>query len=94
MSRVKRFAGPLVRTAKVKLLKGVVLGAGQVGAAGEIYEIPRHLATQLISSELAEITTEGDPLEHDETPAEEKAGYSTTTVESPTRRDPKPTRRG
>jgi len=94
MVRVKRMTGPPVRTAKVKLLKGVVLGPGQLGRAGEIYELPKYLATQLISSGQAELTTEGDPLQHDETPAEEKDGYSTVTVEKPTSRDPKPTRRG
>lgn len=94
MARVKRVAGPLVRTVKVKLLKGVVLGAGQVGRVGEIYELPKYLATQLIGAAQAEITTDGDPLQHDETPAEEKDGYSTATLESPTKRDPKPTRRG
>jgi len=32
----------------------------------------------------------GDPLEHDETPAEEKGkAYSTATLEAPTTRDPK-----
>ena len=94
MARVKRMAGPPVRTAKVKLLRGVVLGAGQVGRAGEIYELPKYLATQLISSGQAELTTEGDPLQHDETPAEEKDAFPTVTVEKPTSRDPKPTRRG
>jgi hypothetical protein len=94
MAKVKKIAGPLVRTVKVKLLKGVVLGGGVVGRIGEIYELPRHLGTQLIFSGQAEITTEGDQLQHDETPEEEKKGYSAATLESPTARDPKPTRRG
>jgi hypothetical protein len=94
MAKVKKLGVPPVRTMKVKLLKGVVLGAGQVGRAGEIYEVPKHLATQLVASGLAQITTEGDPLQHDETPAEEKDGYVMVTMERPTSRDPKPTKRG
>lgn len=94
IKRVGRVVPPAVRTAKVKLLKGVVLAPETRGKAGDIFEIPRHLATQLISSGVAEETEEGDPVQHDETPAEEKDGYSTVTVERPTSRDPKPAKRG
>jgi hypothetical protein len=83
-----------VRTAKIKLLKGVVLGPEQRGKKGEIFEVPRHFATELVSFGMAEETEDGDPLEHDETPAEEKDGYSTVTIEKPTVRDPKPSKRG
>ena len=83
-----------VRTEKIKLLKGVVMGT-EDGQAGEIYEVPKHLATELVSHGFAELTDEGDPLEHDETPAGEKGvPYATTTVEAPTSRDPKPAKRG
>jgi hypothetical protein len=94
--RVKRIAEPApVRTEKVKLLKGVVMGPGEDGEPGDIYELPEHIATQLISHGQAELTDEGDPLEHDETPREEKGQpYSTATIEAPTTRDPKPSRRG
>lgn len=95
MAKIRKLAAQAaVRTAKVKLLAGVVLGPGQRGNKGEIYEIPRHMASELISTGMAVETTEGDPLQHDETPAEEKNGYSTVTVEKPTSRDPKPTKRG
>jgi hypothetical protein len=95
MSRVKKLVGPLVRTEKVKLLKGVVMGPGDDGKPGDIYEVPKYLATQLISHGQAELTDEGDPLEHDETPANEKGVlYQTATIEAPTTRDPKPARRG
>jgi len=93
--KVKKMNGPPVRTEKVMLLKGVILGPGQRGKAGEIYEVPKYLATQLVSAGQAEITTEGDPAEHDETPGDEKGKpYSTATIEVPTSRDPKPARRG
>jgi hypothetical protein len=97
MANVKRLVGPLavIRTEKVKLLKGVVMGPGEDGRAGDIYELPKYLATQLIAHGQAELTDEGDPLEHDETPAAEKGvPYSTVTIESPTTRDPKPAKRG
>jgi hypothetical protein len=93
--KVKKMKGPPVRTEKVMLLKGVILGPGQRGKAGEVYEVPKYLATQLVSSGQAEITDGGDPVEHDETSAEEKGKpYSTATIEAPTTRDPKPARRG
>jgi hypothetical protein len=96
MARVKKIGErPPVRTEKVKLLKGVVMGPGEDGAPGDIYELPKHIATQLISHGQAELTDEGDSLEHDETPAEEKGQpYSTATLEAPTTRDPKPAKRG
>jgi hypothetical protein len=96
MTRVKRIAEAApVRTEKVKLLKHVVMGPGEDGEPGDIYELPKHIATQLISHEQAELTDEGDPLEHDETPAGEKGvPYQTATIEAPTTRDPKPARRG
>lgn len=95
MARVKTMVASAVpvRTTKVKLLKGVVLGPGQLGKVGEIYEIPRHIATQLISSGMAEETDEGDPVQHDETPADEKESFG-VAIEKPTSRDPKPARRG
>jgi hypothetical protein len=94
MATVKKLKGPPVRTEKVLLLKGVILGPGQKGKAGEIYEVPKYLATQLVSSGQAELTDDGDPLAHDETPAEDKGKFGVATVEAPTSRDPKPLRRG
>lgn len=100
MARViKRVAGPLVRTAKVKLIKGVILGAGVIGKPGEIYELPKYLASEIVSYGLAAYTDEGDPLEHDETPAGVPRGvpgdeHASVTVEQPTNRDPKPKKRG
>jgi hypothetical protein len=94
--RVKRIGDrPVVRTKKVKLLKGVVMAPGEDGVPGEIYELPHHIATQLIAHGQAEYTEEGDPLEFDETPQSEKTDtFRTTTIEAPTSRDPKPARRG
>jgi hypothetical protein len=94
----KKLAGPLVRTVKVRILKGVTLGPGEDGEPGDIYELPKHLATELVHNRQAEYTDEGDPLKHDETPAGEPKGvpgdeYKTTTVEAPTSRDPKPKKR-
>ena len=80
-----------VHTAKIMLLKGVVMGPGDIGKAGDIYELPTHLATQLISNGQAKYTDAGDPSEHDDPGAEaHEAGYPTVTVEAPTTRDPKP----
>lgn len=93
MAKIKKLAGPPVRTVKIKILRSVVLGPGDIGHVGEIYELPRYLATPLVSQGLAEYTDEGDPLEHDETPAE-KEQFPTTTVEKATSRDPKPQKRG
>src|SRR5690349_9433988 len=96
MARVKKISPVApVRTEKVKLLKHVVMDVGDDGVPGDIYEVPKHIATQLISHGQAELTDEGEPSEHDETPAEEKGQtYQTTTIEAPTSRDPKPERRG
>lgn len=94
---VKRISAPPapVHTAKVKFLKGVVLGPGQKAAPGEIYELPKHFATQLVTHGQAEYTDEGAPSEHDDAGADaHQAGYSTTTVEVPTNRDPKPKKKG
>jgi hypothetical protein len=96
MAKLKRIGPvPIVRTEKVKVLKDVVMGPGEIGRKGDIYEVPKHIATQLIAHGQAELTDEGDPLEHDETPAEEKGvAYQTATIEAPTSRDPKPAKRG
>ena len=94
MAKVKKLGGPPVRTMKVKLLKGVVLGPNQVGKAGEIYELARSKATELIFTGMAEETDEGDPLQHDETPQGEKDSSGVATLEKPHPRDPKPTKRG
>lgn len=96
MARVKRIGEqPIVRTKKVKLLKGVVMAPGEDGEAGDIYELPHHIATQLIAHGQAEYTDEGDRLEFDETPdAEKESTFRTTTLEAPTSRDPKPSKRG
>jgi hypothetical protein len=92
---VKRINQPAVKTAKVKLLQGVVLGPGETGERGDIYEMPKHLASQLVGSGQAEYTDEGDPSEHDDAgAATHREGYSTVTVEPPSERDPKPKRRG
>jgi len=91
---VKQINQPLVKTAKVLLLKGVVLAPGQVGRAGEIYELPKHMATQLVANRQAEYTDAGAPSEHDDAGAvAHKDGYDTVTVEAPTERDPKPKRK-
>jgi hypothetical protein len=69
MAKVKRIGTPApVRTEKVRLLKHVVMGPGDDAEVGDIYEVPKHIATQLIAHGHAELTDEGDPLEHDETP--------------------------
>ncbi len=94
MTKVKRLPGPPVRTTKLKLLKGVSLGHGQDGEEGEIYELPKYFATELVSLKLAEYTDEGDPLQHDETPPGDKDAIPTATIERPTSRDPKPQKRG
>lgn len=93
---VKTIKGPApAKTAKVKFLKGVILGPGQVAEKGDIYELPKHLATQLVSSGQAVYTDEGDPSEHDDAGADaHEAGYSTVTMEAPTNRDPKPKKKG
>jgi hypothetical protein len=94
MVQVKRVGQPKVRTAKVKLLKGVVLGPGEVGQPGDIYELPKHVATQLVATKQAEYTDEGDPSEGDDPGAQaHKDGYSTVTVEEATNRDPRPRKR-
>jgi len=95
MAKVKKMAGgPPVRTVKLKFFKGVVLDFGCVAEAGDIYEVPKHMATEMVSLGLAEYTDEGDPLQHDETPAAEKEAFPTVTIEKPTSRDPKPAKRG
>lgn len=95
MAQVKKIGQPAVRTAKVKLLKGVVLGPGEIGYPGEIYEVPKHLATQLVFCEQAAYTDEGDPSDGADAGAQaHRDGYKTATVESATNRDPKPTRKG
>ena len=95
MAKGKRLPAGPVRTAKVKLLKGVVLSAGLDGVPGEIYEVPKHFASQLVANGQAEYTDEGDPSQGDDPGAEShKAGYETTTIEKPTARDPKPQKRG
>lgn len=94
--KVKKLAQPApAKTAKVKFLKSVCLGGGQDAYPGEIYELPKHVATELVSNRLAQYTDEGDPSEHDDAGAEaHQAGYSTVTVEPPTTRDPRPKRKG
>jgi hypothetical protein len=95
--RVKRVNdGPPVHTVKVKLLKGVILGPGEDGAPGDIYELPRYKATELISHGQAVQTYEGDPLVHNEVIAEAKDpdAVRTVTLEAPTARDPRPAKRG
>lgn len=91
---IKRINQPPVRTAKVKLLRGVVLGPGVIGAPGEIYEVPKYLATQLVHSGQAEYTDEGDPSDGADAGAQtHRDGYSTVAMEAPTERDPKPRRK-
>lgn len=95
MAQIKKIGQAPVRTAKVKLLKGVVLGPGEIGAPGEIYELPKHIATQLVHSGQGEYTDEGDPSEGADPGAKaHRDGYSTVTMEAPAARDPKPVRRG
>lgn len=96
MTQVKRLTKPApVRTAKVKFLKSVCLGGGQDAYPGEIYELPKYLASELVSNRQAEYTDEGDPSEHDDPGAAvHQEGYSTVTMEQPTNRDPKPKKKG
>jgi hypothetical protein len=94
--QVKRLvAAPPARTAKVKFLKAVTLGPDQDAYKGEIYELPKYMATQFVNSGQAEYTDEGDPSEHDDPgAATHQAGYQTVTLEQPTNRDPKPKKKG
>jgi hypothetical protein len=94
--RVKRVAeGPPVHTVKVKLLKGVILGPNEDGEPGDIYELPRYKATELISHGQAIETDEGDELVHNEvTEISNPDVIRTLTVEAPTARDPRPAKRG
>jgi hypothetical protein len=95
--RVKQVSsGPRVRTMKVKLLKGVVMGHGDDGESGDIYELPRHKAIELINHGQAVETDEGDELKYDEAPAgvKDPETIRQVTIESPTSRDPKPEKRG
>jgi hypothetical protein len=95
--RVKRVHdGPPVHTVKVKILKGVILGPDTDAEPGDIYELPRYKATELISHGQAEETNEGDPLVHNEVIAEAKdpEAVRTVTLEAPTARDPRPAKRG
>ena len=95
MNQVHRIVQPPTHVAKVMLLRGVVLGPGQIGSPGEIYELPKHLATQLVTTGQAEYTDAGDPAEgYDPGADAHRAGYSTVTVEGATDRDPKPKRKG
>lgn len=96
MTIVKQIRPPAApRTAKVKLLKGVCMGPGQDGAPGEIYEIPKHVATMLVSNGQAEYTDEGDDSDGNDAGAASHAqGYETVTVESPSNRDPRPKKKG
>ncbi len=94
MAKVKKIVGPPVKTTKVKLLKNVILGAGQDGYKGEIYELPLHQALELIGSGKAIETDEGDPAQFDERTPAEKETFGTVTLDKPTTRDPKPAKRG
>ena len=38
---------------KIKLLKGILLGAGRTGAPGEIHQVNRELAAELVGNHLA-----------------------------------------
>jgi hypothetical protein len=92
---VKRVSRPTIKTAKVKLLKGVILGPGQRGREGEIYEVPKHQASQLVNFGQAEYTDEGEASEHDDAGAKtHREGFNTVTLEQPENRDPKPKRKG
>jgi hypothetical protein len=84
-----------VHTAKVKILKGVVIGPGCDAEPGEIFEVPKHIASQFVSTGQAEYTDEGQPSEHDDPgAAAHQAGYSTVTMEQSTNRDPRPKKKG
>ncbi len=94
MTQIKKLGQPPVRTAKIKLLKGVVLGPGEMGKEGDIYEIPKYKATELVSHGLAEYTDEGTASENEDPgAAAHREGYSTATIEAATDRDPKPKKR-
>lgn len=96
MTQVKKINAPApIRTAKVKFVKPVTLGLEQDAFVGDIYELPKHMATQFVNSGFAQYTDEGDPSEHDDLgAAAHNEGYSTVTVEQPTNRDPKPKKKG
>jgi len=95
---------PAVRTAKVKILKGVVIGPGCDAEPGEIFEVPKHIASQFVSNGQAEYTDEGEASEHDDQGAAmHREGYQVATpggstklatLEPATDRDPKPKKKG
>lgn len=93
VKRIVPKSGP-VRTAKIKLLKGVCIAGGEDGIAGDIYEVPKHQATELVSHNLAAYTDEGEASEGEDAGAEAHGqGYETATIE-PTNRDFKPKKKG
>ena len=82
---------PPAKTAKVKFKKAIVLGHGEVAHVDDIYELPKHKATEFVNNGQAEYTDEGDESEGDDAGAAKHGeGYSTVTVEQPTKRDPRP----
>jgi hypothetical protein len=96
MQQIRKMAPPPpVRTAKVKFLKAVTLGQNQDAMPGDIFELPKYMATEFVSSGFAEYTDEGDRSEHDDPGADaHRESYQTATLEPPTSRDPKPKKKG
>ncbi len=72
---------PKEKIATVRILAGVFL-PGVEAQAGEVYELPRHMARELVGHGLAET------IEIPEDPDE----IGVVQVDAPTNRDPKPKR--
>jgi len=72
-----------VKTQKVRILRAVVLAPHVVGEEGEVYEVPRWMANELVGYGRAERVLDEEEIADPET-------LVTTTLETPTSRDPKP----
>jgi len=72
-----------VKTQKIRILRAVVLAPNLVGEAGEVYEVPRWMANELVGYGRAERVQDGEEIADPET-------LVTTTMETSTNRDPKP----
>ncbi len=70
-----------VKLATIRILSGVILAPGVHAEAGEVYEVPRHMATMLAAYGQAEIVDQDAPEEYG------------IRIEKPTSRDPKPKRK-
>lgn len=71
-----------VKLATIRIVSGVILSPGIHAEPGELWEVPRHFATMLVSYGQAELVQ-----------ADEDPGSYGVRVEVPTTRDPKPKRK-